>query len=218
MNQFTAMVKGKFLYFFIVFSVVINVISCSDEDQKQRVDQQYLDSKEYSSFKKNTDRELTKNSNSQNLADDLVEISDCSSSSNFEISFSLDWDMLEELTNSADLCISEKEGRQLTLLGEQSLEPLLVRWFLLKHQSAYRDAEIVVATFMDRELRSFNTVGMYEKIPAHNIRTKISVDGKGENKMLIRSETIRDIKYPLEQKNTITAEYEINSEGGINEL
>jgi hypothetical protein len=212
------MPKGKFLYLFVVFSVVVNIISCSDEDQKQKVDQQYLNSQEYSSFKKNTDRELTENSNSQNLADDLVQISDCSSISNFEISFSLDWGVLEELTDSTDLCISEEEGQQLTLLGEQSLEPLLVRWFLLEHQSAYRDAEIVVATFMDGELRSFTTVGMYEKIPAHNIGTKISVDGKGENTILIRSETIRDIKYPLEQKNTITAEYEINSEGGINEL
>lgn len=206
------------MYLFVVFSVVVNIISCSDEDQKQKVDQQYLNSQEYSSFKKNTDRELTENSNSQNLADDLVQISDCSSISNFEISFSLDWGVLEELTDSTDLCISEEEGQQLTLLGEQSLEPLLVRWFLLEHQSAYRDAEIVVATFMDGELRSFTTVGMYEKIPAHNIGTKISVDGKGENTILIRSETIRDIKYPLEQKNTITAEYEINSEGGINEL
>ncbi|NIT59293.1 MAG: hypothetical protein GWN00_24640 [Aliifodinibius sp.] len=212
------MAKRSFFYLILVFTVVVNVISCSDENQKQKVDQQYLDSKEYSSFKKNTDREITKNSNSQNLADDLVEISDCSSISNFKTSFSLDWDVLQELTKSVDPCISEKEGRQLTLLGEQSLEPLLVRWYLLEHQSAYRDAEIVVATFMDGELRSFNTVGMYEKIPAHNIRTKILVDGKGEDTILIRTETIRDIKYPIEQKNTITAEYEINSEGGINEL
>jgi hypothetical protein len=43
------------------------------------------------------------------------------------------------------------------------------------------------------------------------------VNSKG-SVIFIRSETIRDIKYPLEQKNTITTEYEIDADGGINEL
>lgn len=203
---------------FILLAVAVSLISCSEEQQQeQKVDQQYLDSQEYSSFKKSTDRELNKKSNSKSLADDLVAISECTAVTNLDPPFSLDWDMLEELTAKANSCNLEEEGRQLTFVGEQSLQPLTVRWFLLENESAYRDAEIIVATFSKNKLRSFSTVGMYEKIPAHNIQTNITVNNKG-NMMVIRSETIRDIKYPLEQKNTITAEYEINANGGINEL
>lgn len=210
------MVKNKFFYLFIILAVSVSSISCSKE-KEQKVDERYLDSQEYSAFKKNTDQELKKSSNSENLADDLVEISDCSSVSNLEPSFSLDWDVLKELKTKADPCNLGEEGQRLTLVGEQSLQPQTVRWFLLENQSAYRNAEVIVATFNNEQLRSFTTVGMYEKIPAHNIRTNITVNSKG-NTMLIRSETIRNIKYPVEQKNTITAEYTINAKGRINEL
>lgn len=210
------MAQSKFFYLFILLGTVVSFISCSEE-QDQEIDQQYLDSQEYSSFKENTDWEIKKNSNSENLAADLVKISDCNPTHTLETPFLLDWDMLEELNAKADQCNIEQEGQQLTLLAEQSLYQQTIRWYLLEPQSAYRDAEVIVATFNDNKLRSFTIVGMYEKIPAHNIQTKIRVNRKG-NTMAIRSETIRDIKYPLEQKNTITANYEINASGGINEL
>jgi len=209
------MAKGKFLYLFIVF-VVVSSASCSEE-QEQKVDQQYLNSQDYSSFKKSTDKELKSNDHSENLADDLIEISDCSSKSILESPLFLDWEVLEGLKAKAESCYIEEESQRLTLVGEQSLELQMVRWFLLEYPSAYRDAEVIVATFSGKELRSFDTVGIYEQIPARSIQTDISVNSK-ENSIFIRSETIRDIKYPLEQKNTITTEYEIDANGGINEL
>ena len=210
------MAKGKFLYLFIVFAVVVSSASCSEE-QEQKVDQQYLNSQDYSSFKKSTDEELKSNDHSENLADDLIEISDCSSKSILESPLFLDWEVLEGLKAKAESCYIEEESQRLTLVGEQSLELQMVRWFLLEYPSAYRDAEVIVATFSGKELRSFDTVGIYEQIPARSIQTDISVNSK-ENSIFIRSETIRDIKYPLEQKNTITTEYEIDANGGINEL
>ena len=210
------MAKGKFLYLFIVFAVVVSSASCSEE-QEQKVDQQYLNSQDYSSFKKSTDKELKSNDHSENLADDLIEISDCSSKSILESPLFLDWEVLEGLKAKAESCYIEEESQRLTLVGEQSLELQMVRWFLLEYPSAYRDAEVIVATFSGKELRSFDTVGIYEQIPARSIQTDISVNSK-ENSIFIRSETIRDIKYPLEQKNTITTEYEIDANGGINEL
>lgn len=210
------MAKGKFLCLFIVFAVVVSSASCSEE-QEQKVDQQYLNSQDYSSFKKSTDKELKSNDHSENLADDLIEISDCSSKSILESPLFLDWEVLEGLKAKAESCYIEEESQRLTLVGEQSLELQMVRWFLLEYPSAYRDAEVIVATFSGKELRSFDTVGIYEQIPARSIQTDISVNSK-ENSIFIRSETIRDIKYPLEQKNTITTEYEIDANGGINEL
>lgn len=201
---------------FIVFAVVVSSVSCSEEQDK-KVDQQYLNSQEYSSFKKNTNEELKSNDHSENLANDLVEISDCSFSAALQSPFSLDWEVLEGLKAKAESCHLEEENQRLTLVGIQSLEQQTVRWFLLEHPSAYRDAEVIVATFSGKELRSFNTVGIYEQIPARSIQTDITVNSRGSN-IFIRSKTIRDIKYPLEQKNTITAEYEIDAEGGINEL
>ncbi len=210
------MAKGKFLYLFIVFAVVVSSASCSEE-QERKVDQQYLNSQDYSSFKKSTDEELKSNDHSENLADDLIEISYCSSKSILESPLFLDWEVLEGLKAKAESCYIEEESQRLTLVGEQSLELQTVRWFLLEYPSAYRDAEVIVATFSGKELRSFDTVGIYEQIPARSIQTDISVNSK-ENSIFIRSETIRDIKYPLEQKNTITTEYEIDANGGINEL
>ncbi len=210
------MVKRKFFYFFIVLAVTVNFISCT-EDQEQTIDDNYLDSQDYSAFKENTDREIERNSDAINLADYLVKLSDCDSISNLETPVLLDWDVLEKLMEKSDPCSVEEEHQKLTLVGEQQLQAQTVRWFLVDYQSAYTNAEVVVATFSGNELRSFTTVGMYEKIPAHNIQTNIRVKSEG-NTMLIRSETIRDIQYPLEQKNIITSDYKINSDGSINEL
>ncbi|PAU95636.1 hypothetical protein CK503_00805 [Aliifodinibius salipaludis] len=210
------MVKRKVFYVFIIFAVAVSFISCSEE-KEQKVDKQYLDAQDYSTFKENTDQELKESSNSENLADNLVEVSDCASVSTLEMPFSLNWEVLKNLSLKADPCNVEEEHQTLTLVAEQTLEAQTVRWFLLDYQSVYTNAEVIVATFSDNELRSFSTVGMYEKIPAHNIQTTITVNGEG-NSMLIRSETIRDIKYPVEQKNTITVEYKINAKGSINEL
>jgi hypothetical protein len=212
------MANKKCFFLFILLAAMVSSVSCSKE-QEQKVDQQYLNSQDYSAFKKSTDAELKSNSDSQNLADDLVKISDCGYSPNLESPFSLDWEVLEELTanKEAELCSVEREGQRLTLAGVQSFGTQTVRWFLLENQSAYRDAEVITATFSGKELRSFDTVGIYEQIPARSIHTDISVNSKG-SVIFIRSETIRDIKYPLEQKNTITTEYEIDAEGGINEL
>lgn len=70
---------------FIVLAVAASFISCSEEKQ-QKVDQQYLDSQEYSDFKQNTDRELNED-DSEKLADDLVKISDCDTGYNLEPPF-----------------------------------------------------------------------------------------------------------------------------------
>jgi hypothetical protein len=212
------MAKRKFFFLFILFVALIVSLSCSKE-QEQKVDQQYLNSQDYSAFKESTDEELKRNDDSENLADDLVEISDCGSTTNLESPFSLDWEIVKKLTAGKEVepCSIEREGQRLILAGVQSFGTQTVRWFLLEHQSAYRDAEVITATFSGNELRSFNTVGIYEQIPARSIHTNISVDNKG-NMIFIRSETIRDIKYPLEQKNTITTEYEIVPNGSISEL
>ena len=208
--------KGKSFFLFILFAVIVGSVSCSKE-QEQKVDQQYLNSQDYAAFKESTNEELKSNDDSNNLADDLIAISDCGSISDLEAPVVLDWEMLEGLTANAEACQTEKEGQRLTPVGVQSYGTQTVRWYLLEHQSAYRDAEVITATFSGKELRSFKTVGIYEQIPARSIQTEISVNRKG-NSIFIKSEIIRDIKYPLEQKNTITTVYEIDAKGGINEL
>jgi hypothetical protein len=93
----------------------------------------------------------------------------------------------------------------------------ILRWYLLERQSAYRDAELIVATFDGNKLRSFMSVGLFEKIPARTVSTTISVNERN-NMLYIRSETNRDIKYPLDQENIIVTEFEVDADGGINEL
>lgn len=211
-----SMANKKSFFLFILLAVLVSSVSCSKE-QEQKVDEQYLNSQDYSAFKKSTDAELKSNTDSKNLADDLEKVSDCEYSAALESSVTLDWATLKNLASKTEACQIESEGQRLSLVGVQSYGSQAVRWFLLENQSAYRDAEVIIATFNGKEMRSFKTVGIFEQIPARSINTDISVKRRG-NTIFIQSETIRDIKYPLEQKNIITTEYEIDADGGINEL
>ena len=113
------MAKGKYFFLFILFAVIVGSVSCSKE-QEQKVDQQYLDSQDYAAFKESTNEELKSNDDSNNLADDLIDISDCGYNPDLEARGGLDWELLERLTENAEACQTEKEGQRLTPVGVQS--------------------------------------------------------------------------------------------------
>lgn len=201
----------------LVLLVFTFFVSCS-EDEKHTVDQQYLDSEEYTSFKENADSEIqTSQNDSENIGEDLVAITECTSAQTFVTPVSFEWVDIEELRGQVANCEKKSESTTITMFAQQKWSNQVLRWYILERQSAYRDAEVIVATFDGNRLRSFMSVGFFEKIPARTVSTTISVNQR-DDMLYIRSETNRNIKYPLDQENTIITDYEIDANGGINEL
>lgn len=202
---------------FILVAFLFVASSCT-ENKNRTVDQQYLDSQEYSSFKENADSEIQSSQNdSENIGEDLVAIAECTPVQTFAIPVSFEWNDIEEHRRQSSDCEKKSESITITLFGQQEWSNMVLRWYLLERQSAYRDAEVIVATFDGNKLRSFRSVGLFEKIPARSVSTTITVNERN-NVLFIRSETNRDIEYPLDQENIIVTEFEVDADGGINEL
>ncbi|MEL7834821.1 hypothetical protein [Fodinibius sp. Rm-B-1B1-1] len=206
----------KVINVFTVGLFALLTISCSGE-QDQTVDQQYLDSQEYNSFKKDTDQEIERSANKgMNIGQQLQTLSTCESTAQITSPATFGWDEMQDYIKGTE-CQQDQEGSRIIFFGKQQWQNHFLGWFLIEYQSAYRDAEIVVATFHGGQLRSFQTVGVFEKVPAREISTIISISEKN-GALYIKSETNRNIKYPLKQENTIVVEYRIDDSGGISEL
>lgn len=204
----------KVIRVFTVGLLVLLTFSCSKE-QDQTVDQQYLESQEYDRFKKNTDQEIESSANKEmDIGQQLEALSKCEFMPQVTLPATFGWDELQDFIKDTE-CQQDQESSRITFLGKQQGHTL--GWFVIEYQSAYRDAKIVVATFDGRQIRSFRTVGAFEKVPAREISTMVSVNEKN-GVFYIQSETNRNIKYPLKQENTIVTEYRIDESGGITEL
>ena len=199
----------------IIALFTLVMFSCAEE-QNQTVDEQYLDSQEYNSFKENSEKERTKRADqNDDLGQQLSAFVECEVSE-LPLPTTIEWDNIQSLAKDSE-CVQEWIKSEISFIGKQDRPNITIGWFLVEYQSAYRDAEIIVATFVDEQIRSFQTVGLFEKVPAREINTTVSVDWKGDG-IYIRSETNRDINYPLDQENSIVASYKIDANGGISEL
>ncbi|MGM0547067.1 MAG: hypothetical protein ACQEST_10125 [Bacteroidota bacterium] len=206
------------LFVAVLLVVSVGISSCSD-DNDETVNQEYLESEEYSSFKEDAQRESDKRSEEpETLSEDLQRLSDCSSVATLSLPFSTDGDDLEERSEEiSDDCRLENGVRTISLLGNYPLGEINLQLVLLEHQTVYRDDELIAVTFAGNELRSFQTVAIYQKNPAREISTQLSMQ-QGDNGIQINTETTRNIQYPIDQNNTIETVYEVDTKGGIHEL
>lgn len=196
----------------------VGMISCSEEEA-ETVDQEYLDSEEYSSFKENADKEINERSQeSKTLSEDLQKISTCSSVETLSLPLTADGNSLaEQLENISDECRLENEIRTITLLGNHSMPEVNLQLVLLERQTVYRDDELIAVTVDGEELRSFQTVGIYQKNPTREITTELTLQQNGSG-IRINTVTSRNIQYPIDQENSIETVYEVDAKGGIREL
>jgi hypothetical protein len=195
------------------------LFSCTDNEQEQQVDQSYLDSQEYSDFSQEVNRESEiREKNNASLENRLQQLSACEDTNQMSIPFEVDdQEILMFFENVSEGCTVENDRQNLKMLGESRFQNQAIRWILLDRQTAYRDQELLAAAFYEDELRSFNIVGIYKENPSESIMTEVRVRNKG-NTLHVTSRTTRDIFYPIDQKNTITSEYEISSNGSIRKL
>lgn len=195
--------------------LIIAAASCSKNEPNQ-IDQKYLNSEGYADFKKKTAQELTQKSDAHTtLQYRLQQFSDCGNSNQLELPLTVNEKKLASLIES-DSCEDDNIWPKLALLGESRFKKQTIRWVLLERETAYRDQELLVAVFMDKKLKGLKTVGIFQQNPSRKITSEISI--RGNEKLRITSRTIRDLLYPIDQKNVIKTEYTVSSEGIIREL
>lgn len=193
-------------------------ISCAENQSEQEVDQNYLDSQEYSSFNQDAIEERLQKAKNATLESRLQQFSECEDSNQIGIPFNIDGqDILSFSEDASEICTVVNNRQSLKLLGESRFQNKIIRWILLDRQTAYRDQELLAVTFSGNDLRSFNTIGVYKENPSEDIKTEIQVRNK-ENILHVTSRTNRNLLYPIDQQNTITTMYQINADGDIREL
>lgn len=194
------------------------LFSCAENKSEQKVDQDYLESQEFSSFNQDVIEERLKKAKNITLESRLQQFSQCQDHNQIRIPFDIDNREIISLSEStSEICTVGDSRQSLKLLGESRFQDQIIRWILLERQTAYRDQELFVTTFKDGELRSFNTVGIYKENPSEDIKTEIRVRNKG-NVLYVTSRTNRHLLYPIDQQNAVTTEYQIDTDGGIREL
>lgn len=197
--------------------LVFGIVACT-ENEKESLDQDYLDSPQYEPFRNEASEEKKLHDKlNKSLGWHLQQFSDCEVS-NLSIPFELDYEKVGGLImDASEGCIIESRAHRLKMLGESIEQDQKIRWVLIERETAYRDQEVVAATFRDGELRSFKTVGVFRKNPSEKISSEIQTRNDG-NEIRIVSRTSRNIFYPIEQNNLITTEYKVSASGDIREL
>lgn len=208
-------------YFLLGLSMImvsVAVLSCSEEEE-QTVDQEYLDSQEYSSFKDDANTEIKENAEaSKTLSQDLQKVAECTTAEQLSIPLSTNEDDLAEWLQSASKeCQLENEVRTITLLGSKKITDVNMQLVLFERQTVYTDDELIAVTYNGDELLSFTTVGIYQKNPTREITSDVRFEKDGDG-ILITSVTNRKIKYPIDQENRIETLYKVDGNGGIEEL
>lgn len=199
--------------------MLLLLISCTGNESEQQVDQNYLDSREYSDFNEDATREgEIKAKNNASMQARLQQFVECKDVDQMEIPFEVDEQQLKGVSeNISEDCTVENDHQSLKLLGESRFQNQTIRWVVLDRQTAYRDQELMATTFREGDLQSFNTVAVYKKNPSEEIFTEVQVRNKN-NTLHVTSRTTRNILYPIEQENIITTEYQIDADGSIREL
>lgn len=205
----------------LLFLILPLLISCggNGEESEEQVDQNYIESQEYSDFDQDATREgEIKAKTNASMQARLQQFVECEDVDQMEIPFEVnEQQLIGAFGNIPENCTVENEHQSLKLLGESHFQNQIIRWIVLDRQTAYRDQELLATTFREGDLQSVNTVGVYKKNPSEEILTEVQVQNKNST-IHVTSRTTRNILYPIEQKNIITTEYQIDTDGSIREL
>lgn len=205
---------------FFTLTVLVCLLGCSSGSDQEIVNQQYVDSEEYDHFAKQADREQEDaRQRKRGIKAQLQNIGDCSAPRTLSVPFKIDSLTLAQWKgDNPDSCFEERSFKEypytLEIIGETSFQNTEVIWILRSRRSVYRDQELLVATIKDQELRNAEKVAQYRKNLEEDISTDVEVSDQGD-KLVIATVEHRNIKYPIEQKNSIKMMYSIDNKGII---
>lgn len=205
----------------LLLFVSIGLISCNQETNEQQIDQEYMNSESYSDFEQESSQEMSQKENRiEGISGYIPKLPECNSINSVSLPLVIDQQSLTNMQQSSSDCGINASNRdsefRLSPLGKNALQGVEVYWVLVDWQSVYTDQEVIIATFQGEKLLSFKTVGTYQKNVTRDVSSKMQARMNGDM-IRITSETDRDIKYPIDQNNTIISEYTIDAQGAIRE-
>lgn len=204
-------------------AALFSLFGCTDSDNeptREIVDQQYMNSDRYHSFSRQADQEQRNARNQKiGLTAQLKSLTDCSVSESLTAPFTIDSLKIKQWIESGENnCISEQSFERspytLKVLAQTSFENINILWVLRSKISMYQDQELFIATYEDKELLSAENVGAYRENLKEKISTDIEVSPKDRELMIAAVEN-RNIKYPIEQNNSIENVYYVTYRGRI---
>lgn len=188
-------------------------ISCGDSAP---VDRQYLESDEYTQFSEKQQEEYAAQiKDYQTLRKYLTEFTNCQKGIERQLPLQINFSILKESKNECEE-VDDKFNTNFDtqIFGYSSLKDVIIRWIILKKESAYIDAELLAVTYRDGEMIDFQTVGVFRENLSQDISTHISVSRK-DDFVYISSAMDRGIKYPFEYDNIIESEFRVDTLGVI---
>lgn len=213
----------NFTVFLFALVALVSFSGCAgsgNEPNREIVDQQYVDSETYHSFSSQANQEQENARNQKNgMSAQLKSLTDCSASQSLNAPFTIDSLKIMEWNDSdGNNCFNkqsfEKSPYTLKVLAQTSFNDVKILWILRSRISMYQDQELFIATYEDEELHSAESIGAYRENLKEKISTDIEVSPKNRQLVIAAVEN-RDIKYPIEQNNSIENIYYVTSRGGI---
>jgi len=208
---------SRFVWSMLILSLAL--ASCEDHSQEV-INQQYLKSKDYTSFEQKANREKERNVHRRkSLEANLKLLPQCKEVNDFSIPFEIKGEDFPKLlrNHGCDVLSTDSVGAPLKLLGKTHFRDADTYFVLIDNEILSTNRQLLAVTFDGGQLLSFKAVGAYKKSISRNITTNIKLVYDGEI-LKLTSKMIRDINYPIKQHYTITTQYEIDGKGNIREI
>lgn len=213
------MPNSLIIYYAVSFLLAAAFINtCAEEKNSPLVDQKYLQSNDYRSFKQKFRQEAVQKENQKrSLLAHLRELGNCKEVKPAALPLEINRKEVSAfLEASPEHCeqfvTSEELGFEIQLLREIRLKNYSLKLVLLKDESVYLNWQLLAVVFQNGKMGAYKRIGVFQKDPSKDIDTEILVLKKDKN-LLIKSEIIRKIMYPIKQENTTVMQLVVSSKG-----
>lgn len=204
----------KLISLAFVILIWISFSSC-DEQGTGTIDDNYLSTKEYNQFARQADQEQTKSKKQKrSLTAKLGQMNQCPAALRKTVPLEIQKSSFGEQQSVSQSRTTSKAGYNLTLIACVSVDDLGIRWIVREWPSIYVHSELLMATYKNGDLISHEVVGLFRDNLSENISTNIDVK-TANNGLVVLAKMDRNIRYPIEQHNTVQTIYHINMEGNI---
>jgi len=199
---------------YTVVVILLLGLACDRFDSAE-VDQGYLESESFAQFQRQvTFEQQRKAYKNAPIEKHLQDMANCSSANQLPLPLRIDSAAIDTLSSPKTKCIVQNRQMTISLIAETVNQKQRIGWVLVDFNTSYQDQRLVIALFENDQLQSFGTVGTYKTNLAEDISSEIVVN-RSSGQLRISTKTLRQIRYPIEQQNTIEKEYQIDTNGNL---
>ena len=216
----------KISVFWIIYPVIaFALISCSF-DGSETINDRYLNTEQYQSFKSQADAEIQQNiRRHKELRGYVEQLTDCNNVRRLSGTFTITRQQIDSLktiiASSDTVCAISSTLNDvrfgLTAIGKTEVSDLKVLWMILDLQAAYEDYQLLAATFKEETMIDFGAIGIFKRNLSERLMSNVHIRKRGDS-IEILSTTERMIKHPIEQNYSVEQKYRIGADGIVKQL